>query len=144
MLRTLPLLVLTLAACQNPQRDELLNWLDDYDYERTGVRTLLCSCPTFLGYDTDDECEADQPALTSSNKECIADVFEGNENLGIDYFSCVTPQLREYSFCLMDHAGFCEMGWSTPCSDAYDMAVADSCPALSSSKEAEVFDCMGG
>ncbi len=144
-LRALTLLALTLVACKNPERDELLNWLDDYDYERSGVRVALCTCPAMvdLGYVTDDECEADQPALSSADKECIADVFEGTEALGIDYYSCVTPLLREYGLCLGNQLlSECPLDWDEPCTSDYEAAVA-SCPTLSSAKTAAVLDCSG-
>jgi hypothetical protein len=129
-------------GCKNPERDELLNWLDDYDEERLGVRALLCGCPALLGFDTDDQCEAAEPAYSASEKECIADVFEGTEDRGIDYYSCVTPLLREYGDCLVNFGGTCEPTWSMPCEDEYDAAVADSCPELSSSKAAAVAACV--
>ncbi len=126
--RAVALLTLTLAACSNPERDELLNWLDDYEAERAGARVSLCVCPELLGYASSDECEADAPSVGASEKECIADVFEGNEDLGIDYYSCVTPLLRTYDLCLIDSSGECFPDWDEPCT----------------SESAAVFDCVSG
>ena len=36
--RAVALLTLTLAACSNPERDELLNWLDDYEAAQNDPR----------------------------------------------------------------------------------------------------------
>lgn len=141
MHRALPLLALTVVACKNPERDELINWVDDYDSERSSVWGLLCQCPSMLGYATTDECEADAPPYTAGQKECIADVFEGLEDLGIDYFSCVEPLQAELWSCLLGYSGSCEPDWSKTCTDAYEAALAD-CPTLSSSKANAVSACV--
>lgn len=136
----LTLVTLTLVACKNPERAELLNWLDDYESERASTRVSLCSCPEFLGYATDDECEADERALGASEKECIADAFEGNEDIGLDYYSCVTPALEQYSICLAGRTGSCELDWDQPCTMEYEAALAE-CPTLSTATAMAVFDC---
>jgi hypothetical protein len=138
--RALTLLALTLVACKNPERDELLNWLDDYEDERASTRVGLCSCPELLGYATDEECEADEQALGSSEKTCIADVFEGNEDIGLDYYSCVTPALEQYGICLENQIGACPPDWDEPCTSEYEAALAE-CPTLSTSKAMAVFEC---
>lgn len=139
--RALALLALTLVACKNPERDELISVLDDYEYERESTRYTLCTCPAELGFTTSDECEAAEPSLGAAEKECIADAFEGDEALGVDYYSCVTPLLREYGLCLLDQLGTCGMDWDEPCTSNYETAVEDTCPTLSSAKEAAVLDC---
>jgi hypothetical protein len=141
MHRALPLLALTIVACKNPERDELISAVDDYDSERSAVVVLLCQCPSLLGYATSDECEADDPPYTASQKECIADAFEGIEDLGIDYLSCVTPLQAELWDCLVGYSGSCEPDWSKTCTDAYVAALAD-CPKLSSSTSAAVNACV--
>lgn len=141
MHRALPLLALTVIACKNPERDELINALDDYDEERSAVWGLLCQCPSTLGFSTSEECEADDPPYTASQKECIADVFEGTEGTGIDYLSCLTPLQAELWDCLLGYSGSCEPDWSTTCTDAYNAALPD-CPTISSSKAAAVSACL--
>ncbi len=141
--RAVALLTLTLAACSNPERDELLNWIDDYEGERSSSRASLCICPELLGYASSDECEADEPNIGTKEQECVADVFEGNEDLGIDYYSCVTPALRTYGLCLIDNYGECVADWDEPCTSDYEAALAQ-CPTLSSNKAAAVFDCISG
>ncbi len=134
------LLALTLVACKNPERDELLDTLDEYEYERESTRYALCTCPSELGFATEDECRAAEPSLGTAEQECIADVFEGDEALGTDYYSCLTPLLREYGLCLLDQLGTCGADWDEPCTATYQTGV-ESCPTLSSAKAAAVLDC---
>lgn len=136
-----PVLALTLLACQNPERDELIGWLDDYEYERAGVRVLLCNCPEVLGFASEAECEAGETSLGASEKDCVADVFDGTESRGIDYYSCAVPALRAYGDCLVNLGGVCEADWFAPCLDEYESALAE-CPALSSASEQAIASCL--
>lgn len=138
--RALTLLALTLVACKNPEREELLNWLDDYEGERASTRVALCTCPELLGYASDEECEADEQALGSSEKQCIADAFDGTEDIGLDYYSCVTPALEQYSICLAGQIGSCAPDWDEPCTSDYEAALAE-CPTLSTSTAMAVSAC---
>jgi hypothetical protein len=145
MTRTrLALLMLTLAACKDPEREELLSELDDYDYERDGLRVLFCSCPGELGYASEEECEADQIDMGPEEKACIADAFDGRESLGVDYYSCVVPLQREYQFCLADRLGSCEFNWFAPCKADYDTAVLETCPNLPSELDSALSQCLPG
>lgn len=39
----------------------------------------------------------------------------GAEQLGLDYFSCITPHLRDYGICLANQEVGCELDWDEPC-----------------------------
>ncbi|MFV8750345.1 hypothetical protein ACNOYE_07325 [Nannocystaceae bacterium ST9] len=139
----LALLALTLVACQNPERDELLTSLEDFEYERDSVRALLCSCPDVLGYASEDECIADEPPVDASARECIADEFKGSEQTAIDYYSCITPASNVYGDCLRERVGSCADDWYVSCQDDYESAVAD-CPDLSDGEDAKITACVNG
>lgn len=125
----LPLLVLTLTACKDPTSEKLADALDGYDYERDGSRLILCTCPSALGYTTEDECTAGFGDIGSAQKECIANAFDGREQLGVDYFECITPIERSYQDCLNEFFG-CGPDWFASCDESRDMETLDSCPTL--------------
>ena len=128
--RLLPLLVLcTLAACQDHDDDKLMTALADYDYERDGARALLCECPSALDYATTPECEAGLGDLGDSERACIADAFDGHDQLAVDYFTCLVPIQRMFQECLIDFAG-CGPDWFATCDAMQDAAAVDMCPTL--------------
>lgn len=140
--RLFPLLALcTLAACKDPTNEKLSDLIDEYDYERDTTRELLCECPGELGFPTTQECEADIGDV-GSVKACLADAFEGNEQLGVDYFTCVVPIERSYWMCLEDYAG-CAPSWFATC-DMQDVEALETCPDLPADVGEAYVACLSG
>jgi hypothetical protein len=134
-----PLCVLVLASCQNREREELLDRLDDFDTARNDVSAVHCECYEELGFMTTGECLLNQLDLDDADKECIADAFDGREDLGVDYYSCIVPLQGEYVLCLDDVA--CGTDWNVPCRTEYETAELD-CPELPSEIEAAITACL--
>ena len=137
----LSLLVLTLTACKDPTSEKLMDALDDYDYERDGTREVLCTCPSALGYATEDECKEGLGDIGSAEKSCIVDVFDGREQLGVDYFQCLAPIQRSFEDCLLDFFG-CGPDWYVTCQQARDMEALDTCPTLPADVAEAYLSCI--
>ena len=143
--RLLPLLVLcTLAACQDHDDDKLMTALADYDYERDGARALLCECPSALDYATTPECEAGLGDLGDSERACIADAFDGHDQLAVDYFECIVPIEQAVRDCLSERLGVCEANWFVPCDVIRETRVSEECPSLPSEVASAYALCLPG
>jgi hypothetical protein len=134
-----PLSMLVLVACQNREREELLDWLDDFDTARGEVSTVHCECYEQLGFMTTGECLLNQLDPDTADKECIADAFDGREELGVDYYSCIVPLQGEYVLCLDEVA--CGLDWNVPCQSEYETAELD-CPDLPSDIDDAITACL--
>ena len=127
--RLLPLFVFTLVACKDPASEALDTAIDEYDYERDGSRVILCYCPSALGYATEAECEQAIGDIGSAEKACIVDAFDGREQLGADYFECITTIQRSFADCL-DEFFDCAPDWYVMCQQTRDSEALDTCPTL--------------
>lgn len=123
----------TLAiACKSDEPNgELLALIDDYDYERDGSRALLCSCPSELGYASEAECEAGLGDIGPAEKDCIADAFAADEELGRNYLECIVGVQSDYRDCLNEYLA-CEPDWTAICDQEKDDAALTNCPELPS------------
>ncbi len=133
----------TLGACKTSDSEKLEGLLDSYAEERLAIRDLVCTCPSALGYTTSDECETGLGEIDGAGKQCIVGAFDGREPLGEDYFECVLPLQDEYGDCL-NAALTCGDGWFTPCEDAYEGKVLDTCPMLPSDVASDYAACLPG
>jgi hypothetical protein len=133
------LLALTMLACTNWERENLLGYLDDFDDMRGEVNTAVCACYDVLGFDTMGECVRNQLDPSEGDKECIADAFKGQEELGSDYYGCLVTAMGIYVSCLEGLE--CAADWNAPCVDEFE-AYEETCPVLSSSLESEISSCL--
>jgi hypothetical protein len=133
------LALITMAACTNWERENLLGYLDDFDEVRGEVNTTVCGCYDVLGFDTQGQCVLNQLDPSEGDKECIADAFDKQEELGSDYYGCLVVAMGVYVDCLDGLE--CAPDWNAPCVDEYE-AYLDTCPVLSSSLQSEISSCL--
>jgi len=139
--RLLLLLVSTLTACKDPASEKLGDAIDDYDSERDSSRVALCLCPSALGYATEAECQDGLGDIGAAEKTCILDAFADHEQLGADYFACITPIESSYQDCLNDVFD-CAPDWYVTCDETKDGEVASSCPTLPADVAAAYAACL--
>jgi hypothetical protein len=141
--RLFPLLILcTLAACREPTNEKLLDLIDEYDYRRDDSRAVVCMCPGELGYATPEECEQGLGDIGPDEKACIADAFEGHDELAVDYFECIVPIELSAWQCLSALVTECPPDWFVPCEEMKTMDVSENCPSLPSDVEAAYAACL--
>ncbi len=126
------LALLPLAACREPSNQKLLDLIDDYDYRRDDTRAVVCMCPDELGYASPEACEEGQGDIGPDEKACIADAFEGHDQLAVDYFECIVPIELDAWYCLEERVNECLPDWFVPCEEMKVMAISETCPSLPS------------
>jgi hypothetical protein len=114
-------------GCQQPP--DISGDIGTYADLLSDANSLACECPQILGYATISECDDAMSAVSSGERQCLANVLEGHEDEAKDHLECANAAYQQYVDCLGTNVS-CEESVYNDCTMDHETALA-ACPQLS-------------